>query len=198
MKFRNLAFIAAIFSLCWILPAESSTLYNKIEAAAILDYARNCMLADVNNATPPKAPEIALKEQHPCFVTFFQGKRVFACFGSFSPRKSNLAEEIRENIRLALLNDPRARNVSYEMVKTAGIQITFPEHLRTVQNYNEINPTKEGMFIESENSGVAFVPGEAKTASWAFRQGLQRLGEKDPKAVRIYKFNSTFISTRLI
>ncbi|MCL2761403.1 MAG: AMMECR1 family protein [Desulfuromonadales bacterium] len=196
MKFKNLIFIAVIFSLCWTSPVKSSTLYNKIETVALLNYARYCMLANINNTTPPKAPEFALKEQRPCFVTFFQGKRVFACFGSFSPRKSNLAEEIRENIRLALLNDPRARNVSYEMAKTAGIQITFPEHLRAVQNYNEINPAREGMFIESDNSGVAFVPGEAKTASWAFRQGLRRLGEKDPKAVRIYKFDATAISTR--
>jgi AMMECR1 domain-containing protein len=197
MKFWSPVFIAAMILLCWTLPAESSALYNKTEASAILNYARDCMIADVNNTAPPKAPEIALKEQRPCFVTFFQGRRVFACFGSFSPRKSNLAEEIRENIRLALLNDRRARNVSYETVRTAGIQITFPEHLRAVENYNEINPAREGMFIESENSGVAFVPGEAKTASWAFRQGLRRLGEKDPEAVRIYKFDATAISTRL-
>jgi len=52
------------------------------------------------------------------------------------------------------------------------------------------------MFVENDSDGVAFVPGEARTSSWAFRQALVRLGETNPAAVTVYRFQSFFISTR--
>jgi hypothetical protein len=57
-----------------------------------------------------------------------------------------------------------------------------------VDSYEEIDPLREGLFAENDRFGVAIVPGEAKTASWAFREALRRLGEKDPAAVRLFRF----------
>jgi len=124
-------------------------------------------------------------------------KRVFACFGGFTPRKGSLAEEIDENIRLALLNDGRSRNISREKVLAARVQITFPiGHPVRVDSYSAINPSSEGMFMESASAGVAFVPGEAKTANWAFREGMRRLGEKNPQRVNVYRFRAEAIKTK--
>jgi hypothetical protein len=171
--------------------------FTKSEKLALLDYARGCLVAQLTGTPPPRPPPCATIQQRPCFVTFFDGKRVFACFGGFSPRCSTLAEEINENIRLALKNDGRARTATAETAARAGIQITFPRgEPQRVAGFRDIDPAREGMFVESAHNGVAFVPGEARTASWAFREALRRLGEKDPAAVAIFRFQATAISTR--
>ena len=176
--------------------AQAAPAFTQAESRALPEYARGCLTAQVTGTAPPPAPEVALKQHRPCFVTFFQGSRVFACFGGFTPRRKNLADEIGENVRLALINDLRARNVSQAMASAAGVQITFPEQPEQVGSYREIAPDRQGMFVEGANGGVAFVPGEARTASWAFREALRRLGEHDPTAVAVYRFKATAVSTR--
>ncbi|HIJ80505.1 MAG TPA: AMMECR1 domain-containing protein [Desulfuromonadales bacterium] len=168
------------------------------EKKLLLEYARGCLISQVAGNSPPSPPEYALNRQRACFVTFFSGKRVFACFGSFSPRRSTLAEEISENVRLALRNDVRSRSANLSTAAHAGVQITFPlGQPQPATDYRSINPAREGMFVEgSGGNGVAFVPGEARTAAWAFREALRRLGENNPAAVTVYRFTAEAISTR--
>ncbi len=172
--------------------------FNKTEKQQLLDYARATLAARVAGTALPSPPDCATRQQRACFVTFFIGRRVFACFGGFSPRRATLADEISENVRLALKNDARARSVTQETVATAGVQITFPiGQPERVSGYQSIDPTREGMFVEGSNAGVAFVPGEARTAAWAFREALRRLGESDPAAVAVYRFKALAVSSRL-
>lgn len=194
MAFRLMIALIAIVFL--VETAHASSGFSKSESTALLDYAKACLLAQTGGKSLPAQPEFATRIQQPCFVTFFIGKRVFACFGGFTPRKASLADEIAENIRLALTNDSRSRNISHEQVLAAGVQITFPiGQPERVASYSVINPTSEGMFIESASAGVVFVPGEAKTASWAFREGMRRLGEKDQQHVTVYRFKAEYIKT---
>ena len=181
---------------CLMGTAHASSTFSKSESTALLDYTKACLLAQIDGKPQPVPPEFATKIQRPCFVTFYANKRVFACFGGFTPRKANLGDEIAENIRLALINDSRSRNISRAQVIAAGVQITFPigQPVR-VTSYSVIDPASEGMFIESTSAGVAFVPGEAKTASWAFREGMRRLAEKDPLHVNVYRFKAEYIKT---
>lgn len=174
-------------------PAHLST----ADAATLLEYARDCLLARLAGSAMPSPPHCAATRQRACFVTFFSGQRVFACFGGFSPRRASLGEEIAENVRLALKNDARCRGVSRETATSAGVQITFPlGQPQRVDEYRRIDPLREGMFVEGGDNGVAFVPGEARTASWAFREALRRLNVADPAAVRVYRFKAEEISTR--
>lgn len=171
--------------------------FTKPEKQALLEYARTCLSARLVGSAAPAPPGCATRQQRACFVTFFSGKRAFACFGGFSPRRATLAEEIEENVRLALKNDARARSANQGLAARAGVQITFPlGQPELVEDYRSINPAREGMFVEGPNGGVAFVPGEARTARWAFREALRRLGERDPAAVAVYKFKAVAISTR--
>jgi len=171
--------------------------FTKSEQQALLEYARGCMIAHIGGTSPPPPPPCATNQQRACFVTFFSGKRVFACFGGFTPRRATLAEEINENVRLALKNDSRARSATAGNVARAGLQITFPTgQPERVERYQEINPVTEGMFVEGNGNGVVFVPGEARTAQWAFREALRRLGEDNSSAVAIYRFKADAISTR--
>ncbi|MDO9309337.1 MAG: AMMECR1 domain-containing protein [Deltaproteobacteria bacterium] len=171
--------------------------YSKTEKQALLGYARSCLAARLTGAALPTAPEFATRQQRACFVTFFNGRRVFACFGGFTPRRATLAEEIDENVRLALKNDGRARTATPDTAARAGLQITFPlGQPERVLDYRSIDPSREGMLVEGAGGGVAFVPGEARTANWAFREALRRLGERDPAAVAVYRFGAEAISTR--
>lgn len=171
--------------------------FTRAEAVSLLEYARGCLLARLDGTPAPSPPPCAVRQQRACFVTFFLGKRVAACFGGFTPRRADLAGEIAGNVRLALQNDARSRTLGREAARAAGVQITFPlGHPERVEDYRAIDPLREGMFVESGDSGVAFVPGEARTAGWAFRQALARLGVRDPAGVRLYRFRAEALSTR--
>ena len=172
--------------------------FSSSDKTALLSYAKGCLTSQLTGSAAPVPPECATRQQRACFVTFFTGKRVFACFGGFSPRRLNLAEEIRENVRLALKNDARARSVNGEAASRAGVQITFPSgQPERVESYRNIDPARDGMFVESaKGEGVAFVPGEARTANWAFREALRRLGGMDPSEATVYRFKAVAISIR--
>ena len=193
----GLAILAIIATLIAINSAQAATDFTKLEKQALLEYTRNCLIARLAGTASPTPPEFATRQQRACFVTFFTGRRVFACFGGFTPRRVNLAEEIRENIRLALINDGRSRSVTIDTAARAGVQITFPiGPPERIDSYQSIDPAREGMFVENTRDGVAFVPGEARTASWAFREALRRLDEKDSSAVTVYRFKADAVSTR--
>ncbi len=197
MKRRALVLPLLIAALLFAVVSQATPELAKSDRQALLEYARGCLSARLAGAPAPPPPECATWQQRACFVTFFNGTKVFACFGGFTPRRATLAEEIEDNIRLALKNDARSRSANRETAARAGVQITFPlGQPERVSSYQSIDPAHEGMFVEGSNGGVAFVPGEARTANWAFREALRRLGESDSSAVTIYRFRAEAISTR--
>jgi len=162
----------------------------------LLGYAKGVFLARQGFGYAVQPPEGLQTVQRACFVTFFAGKRVIACFGGFQPRTPHLVREIEANVAGALRNDPRARRITRDMAQAAGVQITFPGGLAPITDYRGVDPSREGLFVENDRQGVAIVPGEAKTSAWAYREAMRRLGEKEPAGVRLYKFRATFLSTR--
>jgi hypothetical protein len=162
----------------------------------LLAYAKSLLLSQLGLGERVTPPPDALNTQRACFVTFFHGRRVIACSGSFYPRTANLAREIEENIRQALAFDPRARIIDPKKAVAADVQITFPREPQAISSVYGFDPSREGLFVETDHLGVAIVPGEAKTASWALREALRRLGQPDPTRVRLFKFEAVAISTR--
>lgn len=164
----------------------------------LLAYAKTVFLARLGFAGQPVPPAFLARAQRACFVTFFSGKKVIACFGGFYPGKGNIAREIEENVGLALRFDPRARFIDRKTALAAAVQVTFPGEPEAIKSYVQVNPLREGLLVENDHDGVAIVPGEAKTASWAFREAMRRLGEKDPARVRISKFRAFAVSSRTV
>jgi hypothetical protein len=97
---------------------------------------------------------------------------------------------------MALLTDPRAHSIDRKIALGADVQITFPGEPEPVSSYAEVDPLTEGMLVENERNGVAIVPGEAKTSSWAFREAMKRLGERNAANVRVFKFRALAVSSR--
>lgn len=177
----------------------SSAVITGPEQQPLLEYSREVMIARLQQLPPPPLPETAAsREQRSCFVTFFVNGRVMACFGSFTPRYSTLAEEISDNIRLALIHDSRSAQLTPQMVRKGEIQITFPGLPQPINNWRMINPLHEGLLLErADGRGVAIVPGEARTASYAWRSALRRLGlNEQSDGVRLYRFKADWIRTK--
>lgn len=171
------------------------TLRTKREKQQVLArYAKGVFLYRLGLGPAVSPPSWSAHIQRACFVTFFFGKSVIACSGGFQPRTADLGREIDANVRQALHMDPRAGRITRGIAMAAQVLITFPGELRPVASPGMIDPVREGLFVENDRSGVAIVPGEAKTAAWAYREALRRLGEHDPSRVRLYAFDSWVIS----
>jgi hypothetical protein len=158
-------------------------------------YAGKIFLAKLSFAAPVQAPVWAEDLRRGCFVTFFSGGRVIACAGSFLPRTSNLATEVAANVAQALHLDPRARSITRRKAIAAHVRITFPGEPVPVVSPDRVDPARQGLFVENDRFGVAIVPGEAKTASWAFREAMRRLGETDAAKVRIFAFDAWAVTS---
>lgn len=191
---------ALLILLCCLMTgtAESETL-PRADQETILQYTRQVMLSNLERAAGPSVPAIAtITRQRACFVTFFVKRQVMACFGSFTPRHATLHEELNDNIRLALKNDPRSARLTLNLARSADIQITFPQSPQPINNWRQVDPQREGLLVEGpDGRGVAIVPGEARTANYAWRSALQRLGlNEQSSGLRLYRFKAECIRSR--
>jgi AMMECR1 domain-containing protein len=192
MKSRLL--LIFLFFCLQVLPASGAT-FSQTDQAALLAYARAVMVSRLENRAAPVPPPDIARSQRACFVTFFIKRQVVACFGSFTPRHTTLFDEISDNIRLALKNDLRATRLTPELARSAGIQITFPGQPQPISDWRLVDPQHKGLLVEApDGRGVAIVPGEARTARYAWRSALQRLGLNERSSgVRLYRFKAEWI-----
>ena len=192
MKSRLL--LICLFFCLQVLPASSAT-FSQSDQAALLAYARAVMVSRLEKSSVPNPPIVTVANQRACFVTFFVKRQVVACFGSFTPRHTTLLDEISDNIRLALKNDPRVTRLTPELARSASIQITFPSQPQPISHWRMVDPQHEGLLVEGpDGRGVAIVPGEARTAHYAWRSALQRLGlHERSSGVRLYRFKAEWI-----
>lgn len=160
----------------------------------LLRFAKARFLHQLGYGHAPVPPSWAMSVQRPCFITVLSGRRVVACAGGFQPRHANLAVEIVANIHQALHMDVRAAGLDRRTAAGARVLITFPGILQPVASPAEVDPTRQGLFVESDRHGVAIVPGEAKTAAWAGREALRRLAVQPGEDVRYYRFAAWVIA----
>jgi hypothetical protein len=209
MKFRRLSLLLCFLTVIKVSSAAAEvpspggdasalsleTLHSSREKQqALARYAKGIFLHRLGFGPAVYPPSWMTGIQSACFVTFFARKRVIACSGGFRPRTADLGKEVEANVRQALHLDPRAGYIDRAAAAEARVLITFPGELRPVASPALIDPLREGLFVENDRSGVAIVPGEAKTSAWAYREALRRLGESDPTRVRLYAFDSWVIS----
>lgn len=190
----------ALICIFWILlvATASAESYSQTDQVALLEYARAVMISRLEGSTAPVPPATVTGAQRACFVTFFVKRQVVACFGSFTPRHATLFEEISNNIRMALKNDSRATRLTTELARSASIQITFPGQPQPISDWRMIHPLREGLLVEGpDGRGVAIVPGEARTAHYAWLSALQRLGFNERSSgIRLYRFRAEYIRSR--
>ncbi len=172
--------------------------FSTLEQQELLNYTRSCLISILEGTPAPPPTSSCLQKQKACFVTFFHNRSVIACFGSFTPRRETLGEEIIDNIRLAIRNDPRASIITTQLANIADIQITFPQKPQRIKDWQSLNPLKEGLLVEAaDGRGVAIVPGEARTAGYAWRSAIKRLNiNPGNPGIRTFRFQAEVIRQR--
>ena len=110
----------------------------------------------------------------PLFVTLAHGAATRACLGRDEPHGS-LTESVRELALEALSGDRRRAPVRAEELDSLRVLVAFAGDERALGDPYAMNPMREGLRIETERGTVAFLPGEARTVSWALSEA-RRIG----------------------
>lgn len=110
----------------------------------------------------------------PLFVTLAHGRSTRACLGRDDAHGS-LTESVRALAGEALSGDRRRPPVRAEELDSLRVLVAFAGDERAIADPYQLNPMREGLRIETERGTVAFLPGEARTVSWALSEA-RRIG----------------------
>jgi AMMECR1 domain-containing protein len=98
-----------------------------------------------------------------------------ACVGSATPYRAGLSETVRALAIESLHADRRRPPIGREEVPSLRIVIAFAGSGERVADPMDVDPGQEGLRITSGSASMAFLPGEARTVSWALREA-KRVG----------------------
>jgi len=113
------------------------------------------------------------------FVSLTRGGATRACVGSATPLGGTLAETVGSLAVQALHADRRHPPVRRDELPESRIVIAFAGPGEAVQDPLAVQPAREGLLVVTPRGTAAFLPGEARTVSWALRQA-RRIGVLGP------------------
>jgi len=154
-------------------------------ATQLLVFARDCMSRHWDGSTTPDTLAVPPWPGAPtgCFVSLVDGRTTRACVGSATPVRGSLRETVRSLATEVLTADRRHPPVRREELLTLRIVIAFAGVREAVADPMQVDPGREGLLIASPRGSIAFLPGEARTVSWALSQarqlGVLQSGSKD-------------------
>lgn len=128
------------------------------------------------------------------YLTLQRGGTTRACVGSSAPLRGGLVEAVQALAVEVLSADRRRPPVRREELDRLQITITFAGTPRPIQDPHLVNPAHEGLLVGSEHGHVAFLPGEARTVSWALREARRAgiaAGSRD--GVRYQAFSAVLL-----
>jgi AMMECR1 domain-containing protein len=109
------------------------------------------------------------------YVSLVNGAATRACVGSVQPVAGSLRETVRALATQALSADPRHPPVRSEELAGLRVVIAFAGPGEPIADPMSVDPARDGLLIRGARASVAFLPGEARTVSWALREA-RRLG----------------------
>ena len=109
------------------------------------------------------------------YVSLTDGQGTRACVGSATPYRGRLVETIRTLAVQALQADRRRAPVRRDELADLRVVISFAGAPEPIEDPMAVNPSREGLLVSSAMGSVAFLPGEARTVSWALREA-RRIG----------------------
>jgi AMMECR1 domain-containing protein len=139
-------------------------------AAQVLTTARDAMRSYLLGKPAPAAQTIDWPaEPTALYVTLSRGAATRACVGSASPPGGNLSAAVAALAVQALSADRRRPPVRAEELENLRITIAFAGVGETIADPMVVDPSRHGLLIQSPAGSVAYLPGEARTVSWALR-----------------------------
>ena len=169
----------------------------------LLEIARG-VLSGTEDAATPAAPgdraapaklEVLPAPPPALIVTLRNGPVTRACVGQEPPASGDLAEAVRRLAAEARTGDRRRPPVRAEELESLSVVIGFADAGIPLQHVSELDPGREGLLIETDRGRVAFLPGEARTVSWAMREA-RRIGvlAGAESNARVYRFDVVTLS----
>lgn len=159
------------------------------ERRALLDFARRVMVAVVNAAPAPRAPQLPVFDERGAgvFVTLHQARRLRGCIGQVQPL-GNLAETLAHCAAAAALEDPRFPPVSPEEVSSLEIEISLLSAPEPIEK-ERIEVGLHGLIVRQGYFSGLLLPQVATRFQWTgerfleetcVKAGLPRDAWKDP------------------
>jgi AMMECR1 domain-containing protein len=147
------------------------------EARRLLAVARDAMerywgaAASVDSTSAPVWPDAPVG----VYLSLVDRTGTRACVGSAIPLRAGLSETVRALAIESLQADRRRPPIRREEIASLRIVIAFAGSGERVADAMDVDPGREGLRITSGSASMAFLPGEARTVSWALREA-KRVG----------------------
>ncbi len=162
------------------------------------DWVQNVVYEWKGETTESNFPVSPLfKQSLAVFVTAKKEGQVKGCMGSLRPRKENLAQEIRENLKLAFTKDPQHRPVLKDEVSGMEIFVSALGSPRLLSKPYQVSPAHEAILMRSGSKEAIALPGEAKTLRYllAFLKAKAGIGKKEN--FQLYRLESETVEVIL-
>ncbi len=148
--------------------ARDPAVRESLLAAARVGLARG-LDADVASSNVPA--EIAWPgSPRPVYVTLARGRATRACVGADAPLGGTLVRTLVALGEQAVASDRRHPPLESRELDTLRLVIAFAGDPVPVADPLTVDPVREGLKIETDRGAIAFLPGEARTVSWALRE----------------------------
>lgn len=133
------------------------------EGARLLSIAREAMGGESGDAYDLDwpGPPVAV------YLTLARDDRTRACVGIPAPGHGTLAETVRRLAADALTADRRRVPVRSDELPELRVVLAFADEGEPIASPQRVDPGREGLLVGSDRGSVAFLPGEARTVSWA-------------------------------
>ncbi len=195
---RVVGYGAAAFSL-----SEAGAGLGKREQKALLACARKTLEESVTlgKITTAEAKEKALLERRGVFVTLTKDGRLRGCIGYIMPVMP-LYRAVSDMTVSAASRDPRFPPVAKEELKDIKIEISVLSPLKNVDDPQEIEIGKHGLFIVKGNNQGLLLPQVATEYMWSreeflkqtcLKAGLPSNAWRD-KGTKVYSFSAQIFS----
>jgi AMMECR1 domain-containing protein len=132
-------------------------------------------LGDSAASAPPAGVPEWPGSPRPLYVTLAHGHATRACVGADVPPAGSLAASLAALGAQLADRDLRRPPVRAAELDTLRLVVAFAADPVPVADPMAVDPMREGLKIETERGAVAFLPGEARTVSWALREA-RRIG----------------------
>ena len=176
---------------------------NDSDKRILLTLARKTLEAHLSKSIPPdlSVPSTALTEQLGAFVSLHEREDLRGCIGQIYPDRE-LYKIVQHCVLSAALNDPRFMPVTPEELPDLEIEISVLSPLHRIQNIEEIEVGRHGLYMVRGNHGGLLLPQVATEYRWnrieflehtCNKSGLPKSAWRDPQTV-IYVFEAEVFS----
>ncbi|MBI4654944.1 MAG: AmmeMemoRadiSam system protein A [Nitrospirae bacterium] len=140
--------------------------------------------------SPPGDLTPEMTEKAGTFVSIKKRGELRGCIGTFLPTTQNVAHEIIQNAISAATQDPRFSPIHASELSELEYSVDVLSQPEKVEGYEELNPKKYGVIVESENRRGLLLPDleGVNTVEEQIRIAMLKTGISSAENIELYRF----------